>query len=68
MPVAALGFTQTKFASETDARAHCPTDAVVWLTLPNNVFVQKSDPHYGAPRGSYICEHDAVAAGYHAAR
>jgi hypothetical protein len=57
-------FTQTKFPSEDTARQHCPTDMVVWLTLPGNAFVLKGDPRYGATqRGAYMCEHDAIAAG-----
>ena len=57
-------FTQTKFASEDTAHQHCPTDMVVWLTLPGNVFVRKGDPRYGATqRGAYMCERDAIAAG-----
>jgi hypothetical protein len=63
-----VAFTQTKFASEDAARLHCPIDAVVWLTAPNNVFVRKGDPRYGTTqRGAYICEHDAIAAGDRAA-
>jgi hypothetical protein len=57
-------FTQTKFASEDTAHQHCPTDMVVWLTLPGNVFVRKGNPLYGATqRGAYMCERDAIAAG-----
>jgi len=61
-------FVQTKFASEDAAHGHCPTDTIVWLTLPGNGFVRKGDPRYGTTqRGAYICEHDAIAAGNHAA-
>ena len=64
VPTSAGAFTQTKFASEDTARQHCPTDMVVWLTLPGNVFVRKGNPLYGATqRGAYMCERDAVAAG-----
>ena len=65
----ALAFTQTKFASEDIARQHCPADAIVWQILPGNIFVRKTDARYGATqRGSYMCEHDAVAAGDRQAR
>ena len=61
---AAGAFTQTKFASEDAARLRCPTDAIVWQFLPGNLFVRKTDKRYGATqRGSYMCEHDAVAEG-----
>jgi hypothetical protein len=68
VPIAAAdAFTQTKFASEDMARQHCPGAMVVWLTLPENIFVPKGDPRYGATqRGAYMCEHDAIAAGGHA--
>ena len=65
----ALSFTQTKFASEDAARQHCPGDAIVWQILPGNIFVRRTDTRYGATqRGSYMCEHDAVAAGDRQAR
>ncbi|HXS06355.1 MAG TPA: hypothetical protein VN723_06150 [Rhizomicrobium sp.] len=61
-----FAFTQTKFASESDARLHCPADAIVWQIFPGNIFVRKGDTRYGATqRGSYMCERDAVAAGDH---
>ena len=60
----AQAFVQTKFASEETARQCCPTDMVVWLTLPGNSFVVKGDPRYGTTqRGAYMCERDAIAAG-----
>jgi len=60
----AQAFVQTKFASEETARQRCPTDMVVWLTLPGNSFVVKGDPRYGTTqRGAYMCERDAIAAG-----
>ncbi|MBN9546352.1 MAG: hypothetical protein J0I19_12820 [Alphaproteobacteria bacterium] len=60
----APAFVQTKFASEETARQRCPTDMVVWLTLPGNTFVVKGDPRYGTTqRGAYMCERDAIAAG-----
>ena len=65
----AAAFTQTRFAREEDARQHCPGDAIVWQILPGNLFVRRGEPRYGATqRGSYMCEHDAVAAGDRQAR
>ena len=65
----AQAFVQTKFASEETARQRCPTDMVVWLTLPGNSFVVKGDPRYGTTqRGAYMCERDAIAAGNRGAR
>ena len=64
MSLPSVAFIQTKFDNERDARLHCPGDAIVWQFLPGNLFVGKSDPHYGATqRGAYMCERDAVAAG-----
>jgi hypothetical protein len=60
----AAAFTQTRFASEDMARQHCPGDAIVWQVLPGKLFVPKTDKRYGATqRGSYMCEHDAIADG-----
>jgi len=67
-PINAGAFTQTKFASEDTAHQRCPTDMVVWLPVPGNVFVRKGNPGYGATqRGAYICERDAITAGNRAA-
>ena len=65
----APAFVQTKFASEETARQRCSTDMVVWLILPGNTFVVNGDPRYGTtPRGAYMCERDAIAAGNRGAR
>src|ERR1700744_3556819 len=66
MPAGA--YTQTKFATEADAHAHCPLDTVVWVNLPTNIYYRKGDKLYGATaQGAYICEHDAQSAGDKAA-
>ena len=53
-PIGSAGaFTQTKFASEEMAHQRCPTDMVVWLPVPGNVFIRKGDPrlrHHPARR------------------
>ena len=68
LPVTALAFTQTKFATEADAHTRCPNGMVLWVIIPTNVLVRKGDPRYGATRGAYICERDAIAAGGKLAR
>ncbi len=66
--VPARAYTQTKFATEADAHAHCPADAVVWVNLPTNIYYRKGDKLFGATaQGAYICERDATAAGDKAA-
>ena len=60
-----------QFASETEAKARCPGDTVVWV----NTKGKSHTYHYSGSRwfgttkqGAYMCEADAGAAGYHASK
>lgn len=59
-----------KFSTAAAAAAHCPGDTVVWSTLSKyKVFHLSNSKYYGKTRhGAYVCEKDAVAAGYHASK
>jgi hypothetical protein len=62
---AALGKGQ--FATETEARSRCPSDAVVWVNLRSKVYHQSGTRNYGrTQQGAYMCEQESVSAGYHA--
>jgi hypothetical protein len=51
-----------QFADEGSAKAHCPSDAVVWVNLPSKVYHFAGTKSYGTTkRGAYMCEKDAVA-------
>ena len=58
-----------EFASEGEAKGHCPTDTVVWVNTPSKKYHYSGDRYYGATKhGAYMCEGDAKAAGDAAAK
>jgi hypothetical protein len=66
-PVAATGAGQ--FAAEAEAKAHCPSDTVVWLNTKSHKYHFSGHKSYGTTKkGAYMCEADAKAAGNVAAK
>jgi len=66
-PAAATGAGQ--FAAEAEAKAHCPSDTVVWLNTKSHKYHFAGHKSYGATKqGAYMCEADAKAAGNVAAK
>lgn len=59
-----------RFKTAAAATAHCPGDTVVWSTFSKSKsFHLAGSKHYGTTKhGGYVCEHDALAFGYHAAK
>ena len=59
-----------RFSSASTAAQHCPGDTVVWSTFSKSkVFHLSESKYYGKTKhGAYVCEKDAVAAGYHASK
>ena len=58
-----------QYTTELAARARCPTDTVVWVNTPTGVYHYSGTRYYGRTRrGAYMCEADARASGYRAAR
>jgi hypothetical protein len=56
-----------QYGTETEAKASCPTDAVVWVNLRSKVYHASGSRNYGQTKqGAYMCEQDSVTAGYHA--
>src|SRR5262249_902721 len=56
-----------QFATEIAARAHCPSDTVVWANLESHVYHFNGTRDYGhTKRGAYMCEREA--AGFRAAK
>jgi len=52
------------FADETSAKAHCPTDEVVWLNMRSKIYHEKGTRYYGTTKlGEYACRKEADAAG-----
>jgi hypothetical protein len=61
-PAAATGAGQ--FAAEAEAKAHCPSDTVVWVNTKSHKYHFAGHKSYGATKqGAYMCEADAKAAG-----
>jgi len=59
-----------KFPTAAAAAAHCPGDVVVWSTFTKSkAFHLAASRYYGKTKhGAYVCEKDALAAGFHAAK
>ena len=58
-----------EYVTELQARARCPSDTVVWVNSPTGIYHYSGTRYYGhTRRGAYMCEADAHAAGYRAAR
>ena len=61
-PAAATGAGE--FAAEAEAKAHCPSDTVVWVNTKSHKYHYAGHRNYGATKqGAYMCEADAKAAG-----
>ena len=58
-----------QFAAEAEAKAHCPSDTVVWLNTKSHKYHYAGHKSYGTTKqGAYMCEADAKAAGNVAAK
>ncbi len=59
-----------EFSTAAAAAAHCPGDVVVWSTFTKSkAFHLAASRYYGKTKhGAYVCEKDALAAGFHAAK
>jgi hypothetical protein len=56
-----------QYSSEAEAKASCPTDAVVWVNLQSKIYHVASSKTYGkTKRGAYMCQQDSIAAGFRA--
>lgn len=58
-----------EFATEAQAKAHCPGDTVVWANLDSKIYHFAGNRSYGkTKKGTYMCEKDTAAAGFRAAK
>ena len=58
-----------EFSTEAQAKAHCPSDIVVWVNLTSKIYHFSGTRSYGTTKhGAYMCERDTVAAGLRAAK
>ena len=58
-----------QFATETEAKATCPADTVVWVNLRSKIYHFSGFHNYGTTKnGAYMCERDTAAQGMRAAK
>ena len=68
-PAAKTPSGSDQFAGESQAKAHCPSDTVVWANLSSKVYHFQGTTDYGrTKKGAYVCEKDATAQGFRAAK
>ncbi len=61
--------TAGQYATEAEAKSHCPDDTVVWANTRSKVYHFAGSRTYGKTKaGAYMCERDTVAAGIRSAR
>ncbi len=60
----------SSYKSLADAQAKCGSDTIVWSTMTKSKsYHTSSSKSFGkTKKGGYMCEKDATAAGYHAAK
>jgi hypothetical protein len=58
-----------EYASELEAKAHCPGEPVVWANTHSKVYHFAGSRSYGnTKRGAYMCEKDTASAGLRSAK
>ena len=68
-PATATSTGANQFATETAAKAHCPSDTVVYVNLKSKIYHFAGHKDYGNLKdGTYMCEKDTAGAGARAAK
>jgi hypothetical protein len=63
------GLAAGQFTTESQAKAHCPTDTLVWANLGTKIYHFSGNKAYGHTKsGAYMCEKEATGAGIRAAK
>jgi len=58
-----------EFASEGEAKGHCPSDTIVWVNTKSHKYHYAGHRSYGTTKqGAYMCEADAKTSGDVAAK
>jgi hypothetical protein len=56
-----------QYTTEAEAKASCPSDAVVWVNPASKVYHPSGSRSYGkTATGAYMCEQESSAAGFRA--
>jgi hypothetical protein len=65
----AMSSGKNEFTTEALAKAHCPSDTVVYVNLKSNIYHFAGHKDYGNLKdGTYMCEKDTAGAGARAAK
>ncbi|HEY9180239.1 MAG TPA: hypothetical protein VIO32_05935 [Candidatus Baltobacteraceae bacterium] len=68
-PLHAGRHASSAMLAASPADLHCGSQAPVWANERTKVYHLQGDPYYGHTKhGGYMCEQDAVRAGYHASK
>jgi len=68
-PATAASAGANQFATDTQAKAHCPSDTVVYVNLSSKIYHFAGHKDYGnLKNGTYMCEKDTAGAGARAAK
>ncbi|MGO9173237.1 MAG: hypothetical protein ACLP7P_14910 [Rhodomicrobium sp.] len=68
-PATTISAAAGEFASEMEAKAHCPGETVVWANIHSKVYHFAGSRSYGkTKRGAYMCEKDTASAGFRSAK
>ena len=68
-PATAASTGANQFATEGAAKAHCPSDTVVYVNLKSKIYHFAGHKDYGNLKdGTYMCEKDTAGAGARAAK
>ncbi len=66
---AALPSGVGQYATDTEAKAHCPSDTVVWANPESKIYHFSGYHDYGhTKKGAFVCEKEVVSAGFRAAK
>ncbi len=58
-----------EFSTESEAKARCPSDTVVWVNTKSHIYHYAGTRSYGTTKqGAYMCEADANASGDRASK
>ena len=58
-----------EYATESEAKAHCPGQTVVWANTRSNIYHFSGTRAYGnTKQGAYVCENQAAALGLRSAK
>jgi len=68
-PATAASTGANQFTTDALAKAHCPTDTVVYVNLKSKIYHFAGHKDYGnLKNGTYMCEKDTAGAGARAAK